>query len=237
MIRRAWLLCVACLATISTAARAGYDAAADFSPNHAWSYGWSQTLGSPFILDTRYENRFGLDFWEGAVPNEAPPGAFPIVFHNPTEQPVYVNGTLVVLPGQLGFHPGPGGEYGVVRFTAPADAVYSFDVAFSGLDFVGPTTTDVHVLVNGAPIFDGAVNAFGSGPSFSSSRIMQAGGTIDFAVGRGSNGSFLYDSTGLDVRIDVGSAAPVPEPGTNALMLGGLCLVGMAGLRRKAAPA
>jgi hypothetical protein len=97
------------------------------------------------------------------------------------------------------------------------------------------------------------VNAFGSGPSFSSSRIIQAGGTIDFAVGRGSNGSFLYDSngsflydsngsflydsTGLDARIDVGSAPPIPEPGTYAMMLGGLCLVGIAGLRRKAAAA
>jgi len=81
------------------------------------------------------------------------------------------------------------------------------------------------------------VNAFGSGPSFSSSRIIQAGGTIDFAVGRGSNGSFLYDSTGLDARIDVGSAPPFPEPGTYAMMLGGPCLVGIAGLRRKAAAA
>src|SRR6185437_5984835 len=47
------------------------DVAADFSstsnPTGVWSYGWSMTLGSPFILSRSPAVREGLDTWRGNV--------------------------------------------------------------------------------------------------------------------------------------------------------------------------
>jgi hypothetical protein len=218
-------------------ARADFDAAADFSatsnPNGVWSYGWTQTLGSSFILDAIHENSFGLDFWEGSIETDSPPGFFPTVFHNGTVNTIYYFDTVAVAAGQLGLHPGPDGQYGVVRFTAPAHGTYSIDSAFTGIDFF--TATDVHLLVNEASIFDGEVVVFdgvgiGSGPSFSTLRALQAGDTIDFAVGFGSPiiGSYFNDSTGLAAQIRV-----VPEPVSLIMLWTGLVgMLSYAGCRR-----
>ena len=64
------------------------------------------------------------------------------------------------------------------------------------------TSTDVHVLLNDSPIFDGTVNGYGAGtgPAFNTNLTLQAGDRVDFAVGYG-NGSFYYDSTGINARI------------------------------------
>ena len=88
-------------------ARAGtiYDAAADFSPtnnpNGVWSYGWSQTLGSMFNLDTTSTTSDGLNFWEGPINTGSPPGSFPLVGYNGTTGPITFGGTVEVQPGQL----------------------------------------------------------------------------------------------------------------------------------------
>ena len=221
-------------------ARADFDAATNFSPtsnpNGVWSYGWTQTLGSSFILDAIHENSFDLDFWEGSIETDSPPGFFPTVFHNGSDNTITYFDTLSVAPGQLGLHPGPDGQYGVVRFTAPTDGTYSIDSAFIGLDFGGPffersTTTDVHVLVNEASIFDGVVNDFGSGPSFSVLRTLQAGDMIDFAVGSG-DGNYFNDSTGLAAQVSV-----VPEPVSVIMLCTGLVgMLSYAGCRRRRSP-
>jgi hypothetical protein len=52
--------------------------------------------------------------------------------------------------GQLAFHPGPDGEYSIVRWTAPISGPVSLIALFTGLDDVGGTTTDVPVLLNGS---------------------------------------------------------------------------------------
>ena len=110
-------------------------------------------------------------------------------------------GTPVYGPGQAGFHPGPNGEYSVFRFTAPGSGPYRLEAAFFGIDEAG-TSTDVHVLWNDFPIFDGVVMGFGtnSGPHFNTNLVLQVGERIDFAVGFG-NGSFFNDSTALDARL------------------------------------
>ena len=63
-----------------------------------------------------------------------------------------------------------------------------------------PTTTDAHVLHNGASLFDGFVNRLYAGPYFETTLAVQAGDTIDFVVGVGGNG-FISDSTALDAVI------------------------------------
>src|SRR5439155_10367324 len=80
--------------------------------------------------------------------------------------------------------------------------------AFSGLDFFGPTSTDVHVLQDGSVLFNGSVTAFGAGPSFTATRTVLAGDTIDIAVGYGSDGTFTCDTTGLDAVILYSDSAP-----------------------------
>ena len=58
--------------------------------------------------------------------------------------------------GHLAFHPGPANEFSVVRWTAPAAGDAEVAAAFTGL--AERATTDVHVLHNGRPLFDGVLN-------------------------------------------------------------------------------
>lgn len=204
-----------------------YDAASEFSttsnPNGVWRYGNSASLGGAFNLFTTNGNSQGMDYWNFTGVLEVP-----MVEHNGTANPVTTFGSVTIQPGQLAFHPGggPNDQFTLVRFTVPTAGDYAIDSKFTGLDFVGPTTTDVHVLIDGVSIFNGSVNAYGSGPSFSSTLALLAGVTVDFAVGRGSNGTYNFDTTGLDARIADLSANAVPEPST----ILSACVAGLAGL-------
>lgn len=146
----------------------------------------------------------------------------PWVVRNSTVAPINWAGTTVFAPGALSLHPGPQGEVEVLRFTAPSAGQYLINGAFFGQDYVGPTTTDVHILLNGTSIFDGVVSDYDVSHPFSTTVTLAAGSHLDFAVGVGSNQSYLYDSTGLSATI-----TSVPEPTTLALAgatAGLLCL-------------
>ncbi|MEG4167427.1 hypothetical protein QUB69_08385 [Microcoleus sp. AT13-A6] len=127
----------------------------------------------------------------------------------------------------------------IVRWIAPEAATYSLATMFTGLDHVGPTTTDVHVLHNNIVLFSNLINGFGasSTKSFATAGTVQAGDTIDFAVGYGSNQTYLFDSTGLDATISTTPPAvseSVPEPST---VLGGLAFSAfIAKMRMKRKP-
>lgn len=133
-----------------------FDVAADFSatdnPNGVWQYGWSLTLGAPIVLSTHPAVRDGIDSWRGDLAPDGNPGEY----HNGTTGVLVIGNTAPMDPGQFAFHPGPGGEYAVVRFVAPEAGDASIDAVFTGLDLFG-TTTDVHVLLNGTALFDGFV--------------------------------------------------------------------------------
>jgi hypothetical protein len=179
------------------------DVAADFSrinnPNGVWSYGWALTLASPFILSSTPRVREGLDSWWG---NRAPDGN-PGVYHNATGSPIVLGTTTRFEPGQFALHPGPNGEYGLVRWTAPETGNISIASVFTGLDFAGPTTTDVHILHNDRSIFDNFVEGFGndSAVRFDRNLAVIQGDTIDFAVGFGRNRTYYHDTTGLALTI------------------------------------
>jgi hypothetical protein len=193
-----------------------YDAAKDFSvvngnPNGVWTYGYSLTLGGPLILNNNSGTNFqgsGIQFWNTNIAANDP-----FVGYNPTSQLITL-GPIQVQPGQLFFHPGPNDEFETVRFRAPAaGGSFQLVTGFVGVDTTG-TTTDVHVLLNGVSQFSGLINGFGSKQAYSTTLTLRAGDILDFAVGYGSDGNFLDDSTGLSAVI---SPTAVPEPSTLTL--------------------
>ena len=184
-----------------------YDAADEFSaddnPNGVWTYGWSVTLGSevaPYNTGGSVVAE-GIDSWyftpAGGSSDVAVAG---VVSHNSTSEARSAS-TVVFEPGQLVFHPGVLGEYSHVQFTPEeSDGTYTVEVEFTGVDVVG-TTTDVHVSVGGTSVFSDTIE--GDSATFASTEpiCVGAGGTIDFAVGYGTNLTYDYDTTALDVRI------------------------------------
>ncbi len=214
-----------------------YDPAAAFSttnnPNGVWSYGWSQTLGSAFILDTGFVQSNGLSFWQG---DQSPEGdGTPEIFHNGTGSPINPPGTNITVPaGALGEHPGPAGQDALLLFMAPSSGDYSIAGNFSGFDRQ-PTTTDVHVLVDGVSMFNGAVNTSGPGSAvpFLIDLPLKAGDTVDFAVGFGSDGNYYNDATGLAATITEFGTGTTPEPASLTLLgIGAVCSLGYAWRRR-----
>ena len=123
----------------------------------------------------------------------------PNVTHNGNQTSISALGVLWE-PGRLSLHPGPSGEFCVVRWTAPADGKYSLSARF--ISIAEKATTDVHILHNGKPLFDGFVNLEGQGMQtpFAADVPVKAGDTLDFAVGWG-NRNYGADSTGAEIVI------------------------------------
>lgn len=126
-------------------------------------------------------------------------GVDPGVAHNPTSE-VRTMANIRWEPGRLSFHPGPTGEYCVVRWTAPEAGEYAVQATFLAID--QSTTTDVHVLHRGRSLYDSWVNLQGQGKQVTYDGKLTAakGETLDFVVGWG-NGTYVCDSTGLEVRL------------------------------------
>jgi hypothetical protein len=222
-----------------------FNAAADFSttnnPNGVWRYGWSQTLGSVFNqlsqTDTVCDGK--LNRWIGSFSSN-PYWDNPAVGHNNTGSTL--NCGTGQLPGdEVLLHPGANGQYSILRWVAPETGTYSLSTKFAGADFVGPTTTDVHVLRNGISIFNDLVNGFGaaSAKSFINTLSLNTGDIIDFAVGFGSNQTFWFDTTSVAATISTSTPTPpasVPEP-TSALSLLAFGVFGAGFLLRRKQPA
>lgn len=200
-----------------------FDVAADFSitsnPSGAWTYGWQTSLATPFqrslLASQNDDGHPGLDSWLGGARS-----AFPRTFYQ---------------AGSFWLHPGLDGEVAVTRWTAPADGRAVVNGVFSALT---TTTTDVHVRHNGGEIFTGAINGIGSQAPFARTVSVQAGDTVDFAIGWGNNDA-LSDSTGLGVTVDFqpacarGTCIPLPADavawwpgeGTGGDLIGGRALM------------
>ena len=189
-------------------AGATFSAVTDFSiaqnPSGAWSYGYRATGGS-FTTFSSNANTFGAgaDSWTQSGT------CCPMATRNNTGATYqYPNAPTVVQPSDvLNLHPGPSGERGVVKWTAPAAGTYTVSGRFQGID-TGGTTSDVSITKNGATLFSGQVNGYGTQLPFSLSVTVAAGDAVEFTVGVGSNGTYNNDSTGLAATIvqQVGSA-------------------------------
>lgn len=194
-----------------------------------WSYGYSSTIGGAFTAHSSATGDYFGDSKAAGYYTTLDGSRLPTVLKNITSGPIdegtiqgWVNSLLLMHPGTSSGQD----EYSVVRFTAPVSENYDISAAFEGLD-IGPTTTDVHIVVNGSvDLFDSSIDShltpqdtFQTGTSLS----LQAGDTIDFVVGlRADPGdtSISNDSTGFDAVITA-----TPEPATFLLLA-----AGMAGL-------
>ncbi len=134
-----------------------------------------------------------LDIWHGQVGRE------PWATLNPSDQPVETPFQFTWPPRQVALHPGPRGEYSVVRWTAPAADRYKIAAKFAGLFHA---TTDVHVLCNGRSQFNTVLNLSGSPneAAHGGEVTLAEGDTVDFVVGWG-DGSYGSDSTALTATI------------------------------------
>ncbi|MCX6873141.1 MAG: glycoside hydrolase family 2 [Verrucomicrobia bacterium] len=134
-----------------------------------------------------------LDVWRSPADRE------PWAARNPSDQPVPTPFDFTWPPRQVALHPGPQGQYSVVRWTAPTAEKYSIQATFAGL---AKATTDVHLLHNGQPRFDVQLNIGGKSntATHTDELALAKGDTIDFVVGWG-NGDYGSDSTALTATI------------------------------------
>jgi hypothetical protein len=188
------------------------------NPNGAWSYGWEPANFGP----------------SGYQPNG------PFALYNSSVVPTPSYGTQIysssvgdVLPavllmanggpngccetGGIALHPGAGGQFSVVQWTAPiagtADVTGYFGAGDQG-------AMSYFVLVNGN-VVDKWLNDSGR-ESFGFSQVVAPGSTIDFAVGYNTaGGGYSYGTTPLNAIISV------PEPSILALLIPALGFVGV----------
>ena len=222
-----FILCVAALIVLvgigqTNAAVTTYNARQDFSgtsnPNGQWSYGWSYSLGGSMNVYPDYTIDYrGFYGWrdDSLYPSDDIP-------HVTQADDVF---GWPVGPDELIFHPGWNEEYSIIRWTAPADGTADVTAEFAGAHF---GTTAVFVHRNTDMLFDAVLPGYAVAPPYNSALSVQAGDTIDFAVGMLGNAAGT--TTAVSAIIDF---SPVPEPST-ILIWSLLGIIGIAyGWRRR----
>ena len=160
-----------------------------------------------FLNAGRYDNQLAagsgpfskVHRWSGSA------GGEPWVVFNPESEPIETPFGFAWPPHQVCLHPGPKGEFSVARWTAPAAGQVTISARFTGLPQT-PATTDVHLLHQGQPLFDGLINVGGHSNSaaYSGRMVVAQGDTVDFVVGFG-NQSYGSDTTSLEARLQFDS--------------------------------
>ena len=122
---------------------------------------------------------------------------------------------ICLRPHSVTFHPGPRGERGVFRWTAPVAGMADIVAGFAPADT--RARTDVHIWAHGArALFDG--NVPGSGPGGSvewhGSLVVEPGDTMDFFVGWGDIQRHCCQTTYIDAAITLttGSGSRIFAP-------------------------
>ncbi len=143
----------------------------------------------------------GLEVWKPDT------GSAPCLTHNP--KPYGICCVTLWRPGEVALLPGANGEYGAVRWTAPAHGDYSLSARLRGTGTY--TTTDVHVLVAGKPVYKGFINLNGRSDqcAYRATLSLLKGQTLDFLVGgRTPAGGAWYERWGQNTTLAVAITSP-----------------------------
>lgn len=187
-----------------------YDANLDFvpnlgNPNGVWSYGTSASLPSAFITFPEYVSSPAYFGWQLSGTG--------VIWKNTT------GGNYFGIPdGSLALHPGPAGDFSILRFLAPTAGSYNLSI-----DYLAGDTgdTDLRVIKNrnlsGESLlyFDSSVNTdIATENSFTLNGLgLAAGDTVELLVGFGPDNNFSSDNTPINMVL----TTAVPEPGVAAL--------------------
>ena len=138
----------------------------------------------------------GLEVWKPAT------ASAPCLTHNP--KPYGICCVTLWRPKEVALIPGPNGEYGAVRWTAPADGEYRVSAGFRGTGTY--TTTEVQVLATGKPVYRNFINLNGRGDqcAYAGTLSVSKGQTLDFVVGgRTPAGGAWYEHWGHNTTLSV----------------------------------
>ncbi len=234
------LLAGFCASVMASSAGASViaDAAGDYSisnnPNGVWTYGFLDPTNSDTATNltpmntshTNWDGNTNVDSWD--LNN----GTFGEVADNTTNTTQNVAGTIELNPNsddQLVLHPEQLRHLDCGRSFHRASAMdVNISAAFAAADTSG-TTTDVHIYVNGASIYNSTVT--GAYPTAAATPFagdlvhLSAGDTVDFSVGFGSNETYYDDGTSLTATIST------PEPASLSLL--GIGAVSLLAQRRR----
>jgi hypothetical protein len=116
--------------------------------------------GALTLYDQPSTNGLGIQVWLHSVVNAF---SAPTDINNPTDHAINTCQNCIDLAVHTAaFHPGPGGQFGVYRFTAPSAGTYQLNATFGGIDSGG---TDVYILDNGSQFYSHNLT-LGSNQSF-----------------------------------------------------------------------
>jgi hypothetical protein len=195
-----------------------FDLSAGFSaannPNGPWAYGWEGTLGGAFTALTVPH----ISTADGGV--QVPSWQLtsfqtPAVYKNTSGQTITIAaGRGSLADGAVWYFPGENGRpenFGVIRFTAPSNGAYRVQTAVAPIysDALLQADADFHVLRNGEELF-GRFLAPGESADFAETVLLASGDTIDFAIGRGADGSQV--NSGLQIRATLTASPAPPQP-------------------------
>jgi hypothetical protein len=181
-----------------------FNAVIDFpKSDKTWEYGWSDKALSGFTPYTYRDDDPNLTVLRSG-PTVGGVGD-PSVVYNKTGTTLYYGGVSITQPSDmLNLHPGPAGEYSILRWIVPRNGNYFVKAIFEGLNSAGASTNIVIRKNATDTLFECLINGFGQSSRHMYSNYLEnlvGGDIIDFCIGYGSNGNYGADSTGVYVEI------------------------------------
>jgi hypothetical protein len=217
------LLCAVVLSAatalpVSTQA-ADFDLRRDYStntnPNGVWSYGWKETLGGTFTRLTSRSTAISDNGQPVQILSYAP-GTHPVInFNGSTQTVITDSGQGQYPPGTVWFtggHEGMVANYGVIRFTAPSNAVYELAVSVAAhLDGDRAGDTDFYIVRKSTDVMGWFLPST-RGTNYTGSASLAAGETIDFVIGRGADNILSGSGLKLSAVMTPTTNTPPPPP-------------------------
>jgi hypothetical protein len=168
---------VVCFVGVLSADAATFNARQDFSPTDnptgkGWSYGYTYSLdGSMTVYPSHYIDYNGYYGWHDTSGIVIP---HVTLFDKPLPW------GFVAAPDELGLHPGYGGQFSIIRWTAPSDGTATVVNRFRD---AGTGLLEVFTYHNAAKLTDDVLVDYDTTPTYNNTFSVLAGDKIDFAVG------------------------------------------------------